>query len=238
MLSRNIVKLLYIFLISIFLSLNTLKCLCNGTTTIINTNKKDVIQYILEFSIPSGWTIINVNDYQVSIKRDEKDLLKSFMYGSTFNVTPETRFIFNLVENKNNVIINVEGKIVTNPNSGFEKYTNYPDKLLQEFVNRIAKAFEGYWGYGFDLDKKIINYYVTDVTYKSNAFKSGLEVGDKIIKINDYYAKQIDYCDLSDYINAYNSDSKLNLIIRKPNQKENIQLVIPAQYFEPIMKKK
>lgn len=166
--------------------------------TLNNVDKKPAIDLMLDEIMSNGFNIISANDYQLLVKKDADDFWVRVFYGSRFNSTPEIRMNINFVQLDNNTRVAAEAKIVTNPNSAYEKSqpieNNEIQKMLDRFKNNAEKKYgkktsneERINSFGFIYATGLIDgcIFVSQITPGSVAEKTGLSFGDKICKLDD-----------------------------------------------------
>ena len=151
-----------------------------------------------------GFTIDTVNDYQVvASKVITNNLAASLFFGSRYNINPAERVVFRFIESYNSVRILAESWIVTNPGSAFEKITEFNDKSLKNFLERIKMQTPNnsnkidnsvpntkpsgppVFGVKFSKFDNTGPIKIIEITAGSDAEKKGLKVDDIIVDINN-----------------------------------------------------
>lgn len=212
---------------------------------ICNVDKKAIIDYLVNSAAQNGFTLINVNDYQVTMKKDDERFLSKLYYGSHFNRTPEVRFYFTIAQTGNNVRLAVESRMVTNPGSGFEKSevidNDDTQKMLDNFKANVERStvtdkpqeqgINPLNIVGFNVDKNIINnkcLVVNNIDINGNAYRSGLRKGDFIKEINDLSVSNMNSFDLSTFL-KWQREREIKLLIISADTNEEKTLVFDKQ---------
>lgn len=107
-----------------------------------NVKKKDAIDFILNDLIVREFSVVTVNDYQIIVKKDATDFATRVLYGSHFNSVPENRVEFTFANVGDGVRIMACAKIITNPNSAYEKSSIREDKSIQNLLDSYKQALE------------------------------------------------------------------------------------------------
>jgi hypothetical protein len=166
-----------------------------ASTEITGFDKKPITDELVKTMMDEGYNIKTTNDYQMVFCKDLTDFKSMFFLGSKFNGTPEMRITFNIVQLDKIVKITADAKAVTNPNSGFERYTQVNPQNIQPLLDNIKFKFNGAMMYGLKVDQeKVDNCFEITYIYKnSNCEKAGIQVGDLIVAINDVKTSKIKY---------------------------------------------
>lgn len=204
-------------------------------TEINDANKKQVIDVIINDLVSQGYSISTVNDYQLILRKDMDNTMAQIFFGSKLNGTPELRAAFNIIQMNRNVKITVEVKIVTNPNSGFERYTPVTHSSWQSYLDNIKGKFNGYIRYGVAvLDKKKNGFFeIFEITKNSSAEKEGLQAGDLIIKINDIKVTNMSYKKFITYLEGPEGSSVVLVVKDASGEEKEVTIVktfIPGEY--------
>jgi len=158
----------------------------NNSIFIPNITKEKVKQVIVAKTMQNNWAVKNDNNYSLDIYKIKDDATSMFLYGSDFNMRPEDRVHFNILERNNGVQITFNANVVTNPGSGYEKPTNAP--LLESSMEKILKdLFLG--NYSYNLKYTVKNKYVLVSDTKDTIYKdSNKRIGEKrkAIKVNNH----------------------------------------------------
>ena len=134
--------------------------------------------------------------------------------------------------NNNGEIIGINTvKITSAEGIGFAVPINVIKPIIQKLENegKFEEASIGIFAY----DKNVIPYldsniqfdtgiYVAQISLDSPAFKSGLEIGDVITKIDGIELEKM--CDLREYIYSKNIGDIVNLTILKNNREKSIEV--------------
>lgn len=182
-----------------------------------NVDKKQAIDYISNQFVVNGYSIITSNDFSVVVQKEINDIMYQVFYGSRFNTTPVIRISLNFAQVGNNVRLNSDAYIITNPNSAFEKSSPYTKKDFPQMIDRLkintetncSKTSAG------KEDPPIIvsgitistkrhsngNMIITEVNSSSNAYIAGLRRGDTIININEFPVKNLSLKEFETYTN-------------------------------------
>lgn len=67
------------------------------------------------------YTPCSSSEFTLVFSKRCDSFVKSLLYGSSFNIIPESRITFTLIDTPDGVFVISKAEIVTNPNSGFEK---------------------------------------------------------------------------------------------------------------------
>lgn len=136
-----------------------------------------------------------------------------------------------LINNKGEVIGINTVKITSAEGIGFAVPINVVKPIIQKLENdgKFEEANIGIFAY----DKNVIPYlnsninfdtgiYVAQISMDSPAFRSGLQIGDVITKIDDTALEKM--CDLRKYIYGKNAGDMVNLSVLRNNKKMEIQI--------------
>ena len=165
----------------------------------------------------------------------------------TFQENNETIYMSNLIQtdatinpgNSGGPLINSNGeiigintvKITTAEGIGFAVPINVVKPILQklESEGKFEEASIGIFAY----DKNVIPYlnsnlefdtgiYVAQISLDSPAYRTGLEIGDIITKIDNIEIEKM--CDLREYIYTKKVGDSVNLTVLKNNKEVNIEI--------------
>lgn len=189
---KLIISLMFVLLLSILGTAHASKVY---STDINNVDKKVVIDFMINELLSKGFNLVTVNNYQVIVRKDIDNIMLRALYGSRYNTTPEVRMSLNFIQLDKVVRVGAEARVVTNPNSAFEKSevieSNETQKMLDRFKNSIEQKYAKNTessdpSYGFKYATGLIGecVFVSQVIPGSSAEKEGLTFGDKISKIN------------------------------------------------------
>ncbi len=207
------------------------------TTEINDADKKQVVDIIINDLISWGYSVLTINEYQLSFRKDMDNSMAQIFLGSNFNRTPELRATFNIVSINNNVKITLEVKAVTNPNSGFEHYTPITHASWQTYLNGVKGKFNGYTIYGIAVPEKKKNraFEIFEITNNSSAEKEGLVKGDLILMINDIKTSTLRHQEFLSYLDGpIGSTIKLSIKSLDGTEKTVIltKTFIPGEFQE------
>lgn len=146
---------------------------------------------IIGRALTTNWQVKNDSEYTLDIYRIKNDAASMMLYGTGFNMHPEERVHFNLLEKNSGITISYTANIATNPNSGYEKLESTP--LLSFAVNEMLKElFIGNYAYNIKYKIKKEHILISDTPQTSYAdnnrigseYKTAIKINDK--KINEY----------------------------------------------------
>lgn len=197
-----------------------------------NVKKKDAIDFIVNDLIYRGFSIMTINDYQIIMRKDADDFASKALYGSDFNRTPEFRLEINLAQLSNDLKLVAFEKIVTNPNSAYEKSSSSDDPEIQRLLNTYKERLErrstskklendiysSRFGFTYSTIPNSNDLLVRGSSEKTEAYGL-LFFGDRIIKFNNIPIKGID-----DFTNKMNSIESFTLTIVRDEKEINIPL--------------
>lgn len=175
-------------LLSIFLFLNFCMPVFSADSNsffIPNIAKDQVKKAIVGRALATNWEVKNDSEYTLDIYRVKNDAGSMMLYGTGYNMHPEQRVHFNLLEKNNGITISYTANIAVNPNSGYEKLQYTP--LLDYAVNEMLKElFIG--NYTYNINYKIKKDYVLISDTPQTSYANSNRIGSKyktVIKIND-----------------------------------------------------
>lgn len=150
-----------------------------------NIAKDQVKKAIVGRALATNWEVKNDSEYTLDIYRVKNDAGSMMLYGTGYNMHPEQRVHFNLLEKNNGITISYTANIAVNPNSGYEKLQYTP--LLDYAVNEMLKElFIG--NYTYNINYKIKKDYVLISDTPQTSYANSNRIGSKyktVIKIND-----------------------------------------------------
>jgi hypothetical protein len=149
------------------------------------------IQRVIAMYAPDWcWAVVNANEFRMDLSRKEDSMEAAIFFGSRFNSTPESRvsFFFTYTA-EGNIRVDAEHTIVTNPGSAFESGTGAgrnQGSTVRMLLKDLEAIFNGTNGLGLDVtrDPKSKCFVVCRIFKGGPADKAGVEVGDRITKIN------------------------------------------------------
>lgn len=202
-----------------------------GASTIIeNYTPDEVKNTLMKIYIKNGANIKSYNDYQIVI--DEKGSFWTNVFlGTSLNPCVTLRTTYNFIKEGENTVINLNMANVVNPNNAFESTIPLKEDKIQEIVNDLQKAFNGFYGYGFTYNKK---HKYLDVIKVSNK-QEVLKYGDKIYKINNQDVKNLSKKAVQNELKTTQADKELNLYILR--NKESFNAVTKSRFIEPTITK-
>ena len=117
-----------------------------------NITKDQAKKAIIARALTTNWQVKSDSEYTLDLYRIKDDAGTMFLYGTGYNMRPEQRVHFNLLEKNNGITLSYTANIAVNPNSGFEKLQTTP--LLSFAVNEMLKElFVG--NYAYNVNYKI-----------------------------------------------------------------------------------
>jgi len=88
---------------------------------IINgVDRKEIKDVMLNAMLSDGFYLQNQNEYQLVFGKKDNSLTMSLLAGSNYDITPEWRYTFTMVDYSGGIRILTNIWIVTNPGSAFE----------------------------------------------------------------------------------------------------------------------
>jgi C-terminal processing protease CtpA/Prc len=214
-------------------------CFANNmfSVEINDVDSKPVADLLLKDLVGRGYQILSTSEYQVAVRKDVDNFWQQVFFGSQFNTVPEMRAYFNLVPSGSKLLVTLEVKIVTNPNSGFEKYSNVTNKEWQEYLYGIKKYFNGYVGYGISWDKKKQEncLKVTSITADGPADKAGLKVGDLISKVKGSSVEDLKMSKVNEIFHEGEAGTTLLVTLKKPLKDKDVMMT--KDFILPIYQK-
>lgn len=118
--------------------------------TISNTTSKVVMDALARRAVMKGATIINSNDYSMTVAKDGGDSLAARMFASRYDSSTEARLQYSVAQSGKDVLLAGRVMMITNPNSSYEKSTDitrgqYSNVLsvLTEVRNEIMYSSAG-----------------------------------------------------------------------------------------------
>ena len=154
-------KILIILMLFSFINMQAF-CYATNSIYIQNISKKQATEAILNNKLRENWTVLNANEYSILLRQNMTGMNR-VLFGSDFNPTPERRLQYNLVQNGNGIVISINGEIVTNPRSGYEKAITCSEESILQEIDYLNKLFNGYYSYGIDYVKWFKTVIVTNV---------------------------------------------------------------------------
>lgn len=194
-----------------------------------NVDKKETIECMVNELISHGFNIVTTNDYMIVCRKDVDDFMARVLYGSRFNSTPESRMTINFAQIGNNVKATAEFRVVTNPNSAFERSQVIENKDIQQMLDRFKIYMEQNHtktkfvvaGFVVKADSRDENGYliVKNVMPNGNAFKAGLRQGDIILQINNKSVISMSDTDIASELKG-TLGTKISLHFKSPDSPE------------------
>lgn len=146
---------------------------------------------IIGRALTTNWQVKNDTEYTLDIFRIKNDAASMMLYGTGYNMHPEERVHFNLLEKNSGITLSYTANVAINPNSGFEKLEQTP--LLEFAVSEMLKElFVGNYAYNINYKIKKDYILISDTPQTSYAdnnrigseFKTASKIDDK--NINEY----------------------------------------------------
>jgi len=159
---------------------------------IINgVDRKEIKDVMLNAMLSDGFYLQNQNEYQLVFGKKDNSLTMSLLAGSNYDITPEWRYTFTMVDYSGGIRILTNIWIVTNPGSAFESINDLSTNTkaaqnMQIGLNSFKKNMEM-----ASLQKKrgkigvrLQNRIIVEVISNGPAEKAGLQIGDVIQSID------------------------------------------------------
>ena len=177
------------------------------------------IGFEFQKTVTSG--IISATNRALVFKENDKDIYYSNLIQTDATINPGNSG--GPLINSNGAVIGINTvKITSADGMGFAIPINVVKPIIERFENdgQFDEAVIGIFAY----DKNVIPYintnlkfdtgiYVAQISLDSPAFKSGLEIGDIIVKIDDVELDKM--CDLREYIYKKNVGDRVRLTVLK-----------------------
>lgn len=90
-----------------------------------NVSKDIAIDYLVNLMISKGYKIKQTTNYKITFKKKNDKYMAALLFGSRYDGTPENRISFNLINTSSGIRIITSIEIITNPNSAFERVTDW-----------------------------------------------------------------------------------------------------------------
>ncbi|EYS89485.1 hypothetical protein CF68_33205 [Cupriavidus sp. SK-4] len=112
--------------------------------SIPNTNRRQVIDAIVDMAHQSEARVKSATDYSVVLGRkmdgnSAGDFVAAVLFGSNYDRTPEARTTFNVLELSGGTKVYASADLVTNPGSAFERTQNLTAGKGPELMNFLAR---------------------------------------------------------------------------------------------------
>lgn len=178
----------------------------NSNIFIPNLNKDQVKKAIISHSVNSNWQVKHEENYTLDIYRIMNDSATMMLYGTSYNMHPEQRIHFTMLEKKDGVLLSHATNIAINPNSGHEQLKYAP--LLGFAVDEMLKdLFIGNYSYHIKYKIKKGFIYISDSPQTSYVDKNRLgSEYKKIVKINDKNINEYKKTELKELFNKCEKD--------------------------------
>lgn len=155
--------------------------------TVKNSTKKEVVDAIVNMMVGAGFEIKDISDYHAVFGKLSNSLGDALLYGSNYDSTPEYRVKYSFTETEMGVRVLAAITVITNPGSAFERATDRTvgkdahdmQKMLEQFKASMELSKRGKTGIMVGNDCVI-----SKVIEGGGAAEAGLQVGDKIVKID------------------------------------------------------
>jgi hypothetical protein len=114
--------------------------------TISGVSRKAVVDLIVNQALSNGNTLKKADEYSVVITRVDDSFLGAVLFGSRYDIHPEGRVTYTLVETSGSIRVFATIAIVRNPNSAFEAVTDITEgnaaPQAQAFLERLKTKAE------------------------------------------------------------------------------------------------
>lgn len=107
--------------------------------TILNSTKKEIINYLTNKMINKNYEIKKINDYVAVYGKPSESESLNFLYGTDQYRTPEYRVSFNFVDKEAKIRIIAMLQVVSNPGSAFEKIHNIGGVNAHDYQQMLEK---------------------------------------------------------------------------------------------------
>lgn len=237
-----------VFLISMFFSFHA-----EAATTIVikDVPPKEVYNRILTNEIKAGLIIKTNSDYSIIL---EDNRAKPFSFNATWGAA-KVLHIWNIISTGSDTLVSFEIQIVADPGTNKEQvhiasfeninsmgyYPRYKEDLMAyankaKGVLRILKTYyNGGYYYGINYEFKKGYYEVNHIRKSFPAERSGILIGDRIIKVNGLIARKMSFQEFDSYFEQGEEGSMLNIVIARG--KEEIPVTITKQFLPPVFQK-
>ena len=171
-----------------------------------NITKDQAKKAIIGRALATNWQVKNDSEYTLDLYRTKDDAGTMMLYGTGFNMRPEQRVHFNLLEKDKGILLTHTTNIAINPNSGLEKLQYTP--LLDFAVNEMLKElFVGNYAYNINYKIKKDYILISDTPQTSYADKNRIGSEYKtVIKIDDKDIKEYKKAELKTLFNKCEKD--------------------------------
>lgn len=107
-------------------------------TTQVDATIQEFTDLLLQKRIARGYTIRQQTPNMIVLDRPAKDFATQFVYGSQWNIVPNYRLTYQMYGDKP-LTVSVNGAIITNPGSGFERINDMSNHAsMAEVMKEIA----------------------------------------------------------------------------------------------------
>jgi len=202
-----------------------------ASVQIKNSDKKQVMDAVVKHMVENGYNIMTANDYQIVFKTDLKGFVPTLFFGTRFNGTPEMRVYINFVQMNQDLTLTGESKIISNPNSGYEKATAGDYQTVQPILDEIRFKFNGGYRLGFYFNTKKTDgcYKVVGVLKNSGVEKAGIKIDDEVESVNGESVKSMSYKDFAAHCTMAENAS-LTVGIKGRGEFVIINMFVPGEY--------
>ena len=112
----------------------------NPEIVIPNVTRKAVVDKLVAAKLEKGMQIRSVYEYGLSVGQKMSSYpMASFLFGSSYDATPELRYTYNLVDVPGGVRVFSRSEIITNPGSGFERPSDITQRLSAELQAELVQ---------------------------------------------------------------------------------------------------
>lgn len=107
--------------------------------TIQGSSKQRITDSLSEIMADNGYSIKSIDEYNLVFGKKIDSFAASFMYGSNFNVKPEARITYSLINVPGGVRVIATIEMVSNPGTGFESADDISRGKDAESVRKILE---------------------------------------------------------------------------------------------------
>ena len=195
--------------------------------TIKNSTKKEVVDAIVNMMVGSGFEIKDISDYHAVFGKLSRSLGDALLYGSNYDATPEYRVKYSFTETGDGIRVLAAVSVITNPGSAFERVTDRTrgkdahdmQSMLERFKASMELSKRGKIGIMVGDD-----FVISKVVEDGGAAEAGLQVGDKIIKIDGQEAPTGDASKLA-YMITGEAGTYVKLTVMRDGQEITVKVL-------------
>lgn len=201
-----------------------------ATALIENYTPEEFKNAIIKMSIRKGAEIKNATGYAV-VTDIRGSFWSDLFFGSLFNPYTQLRLTYNFTGEGKNTIANVTAALITNPGSAYERPYPLDEKRNANIAGYVQKAFNGYYGYGFQYKKHKTYAEVKEIDVNNKE----LLYEDKIISVNGKNIKNYSKKELQNVLECYQKDNEIKITIER--NKEIKELSLKSYHIPPTITK-